>query len=337
MKVSLRGSKQMRLMVVSALLMAVWCSSSSASASTSHSSRTTTVNVAYVPLPLFAPMYVAMHDGYFAKEGIKVHLTSIASGQSAVVLAASNRVQVVLGGFSAGMFNAIKQGLSFKVVGSMAEEAPGAPAAALVVAPSMESTASTPAGLKGQKIAVDGGNGAAGSYLLAQMLAPDNLTLSDVTLVNLQFPEMEDALKSGAVAAAVMSSPFLGIAVSDGNGKVLATEPVREAVTGVIYGGAFAKTPAAQKFFDALVQGAKRLQGSGAVSTANLKIIAAATSEPLAALKSEPPNLFQPKLAPPTATLTDMQKVFAASKALSYSTQIPSSRYVDNSFSANAK
>jgi len=92
-------------------------SSTSTSTSTTASPVTTNVTVAYVPIPLFDPLYIAMAKGYFAKEHINVHLTVVSSGQSATALAATNRVQVVLGGFSAGMFDAIKQGLNFKVVG----------------------------------------------------------------------------------------------------------------------------------------------------------------------------------------------------------------------------
>lgn len=45
-------------------------------------------------------------------------------GDSAITLAATNRVQAVLGGFLAGLCNAIHQEVDVRVVGSMAEEAP---------------------------------------------------------------------------------------------------------------------------------------------------------------------------------------------------------------------
>jgi NitT/TauT family transport system substrate-binding protein len=259
-----------------------------------------------VPIALFEPLFVAMQDGYFTKRGIDVHLTEVGSGQSATTLAATNKVQVVLGGFSAGMFNAIHEGLDFKVVGSMAEEAPGAPANALVGAESLfkSGKATSPAGLKGKKIAVEGGSGSTGAYLVAHALAPYHVSLSQVTLVNLDFPEMANA--------------------------------VGVAATGVIYGGAFAKTPAAQQFFDALVQAAQNLQGQQADSPANLAIVAKATGESISALKAEPPNEFSPDLAPPVSLLSDMQNVFLSSKDLSYGTPVSSSSYVDGTFSAHA-
>ncbi len=112
------------------------------------------------------------------------------------------------------------------------------------------------------KIAVAGGAGSAGSYLLAKALQPYHVTLKQVTLVNLNFPDMANALKTGAVAAAYMTTPFLGAALSSGDGSVLAGAPVGVPATGVIYGGTFARSTAAQGFFDALVEASGQLQGS---------------------------------------------------------------------------
>jgi NitT/TauT family transport system substrate-binding protein len=297
-----------------------------------------TVTVAYVPLPLFEPVFIAMHNGYFAQRGINVKLTVVTSGQSATVLAATNKVQVVLGGFSAGLFNAVHQGLDFKVVGSMAEEAPGTAANGLVVAKKLKASGkvTNPGDLRGMKIAVDGGAGSTGAYLTALALAPYHVALSQVTLVNLNFPEMQSALSSGAVAAAYMSTPFLGAALSSGAGVLLAGAPVHVAVTGVTYGGPFARSPQAQPFFDALVEAAKHLQGRAANSRSNLEIVAKATGEKLSLLEAEPPNVFSPNLAPPVATLSQMQSVFLANHDLTYSSPIPSSRYVDTTFASRA-
>ncbi|HTU76049.1 MAG TPA: MFS transporter [Trebonia sp.] len=165
---------------------------------------------------------------------------------------------VALGGFSAGMFNAIHQGHGVKVVGSVAEEGPGAPANALVGAtpPDKSGKVTSPAGLKGEKIAVDGGAGSAGAYLLAMALARYDVSLSQVTLVNLKSAEMASALRAGTVAAAYMTAPYLGTAVSAGDGKVLAGAPAGTALTGLIYGSAFAGAATAQQFFDALAEAA---------------------------------------------------------------------------------
>jgi NitT/TauT family transport system substrate-binding protein len=91
-----------------------------------------------------------------------------------------------------------------------------------VVSSQLADTVKTPADLRGKKIGVSGGPGAAGGYLLAQALAPYHLTLGDVAPVNLALPEQAAALKSGGVSAALMSSPFLSDAISSGTGKLIA-------------------------------------------------------------------------------------------------------------------
>lgn len=306
----------------------------STGSSTTNATATTNVTVAYVPIPLFDPLYIAMAKGYFAKEHINVHLTVVSSGQSATTLAATNRVQVVLGGFSAGMFDAIHQGLDFKVVGSMAAEAPGPAANGLVVANGVIPAGKTLTGseLRGKKIGIDGGAGAAGGYLLAEALKPYHLTLSDVNVVNLGLPDMQTALANHSVVAAYPSAPFLSAILAARDGTLVSPAPVNAAVVGVIYGGAFAKTPAAQRFFDALAKGAQDLQGSAQTSAANLAIIAKATGESTAILKSEPPSIYAPNLAPPIATLGAMQNVYIANGLVDYHHPMGTSTFVDASF-----
>ncbi|MHB8189831.1 MAG: ABC transporter substrate-binding protein [Ferrimicrobium sp.] len=312
------------------------CGGTSSSA-TSTQVATANVTVAYVPIPLFDPLYVAMARGYFAKEHIAVHLTVVPSGQSAIALAATNRVQVVLGGFSAGMFDAIHQGLNFRVVGSMAGEPSSHAADGLVVAKNLVPAGSTlsAADLRGKKIAIDGGAGSAGGYLLAEALAPYHLTLADVSIVNLAFPDMQSALANGSVSGAYLAAPFLSATLHAGDGVLAAKASPGSSVTGVIYGGAFAKTPVAQRFFTALAEGAKNLQGASADSSQNLAIVAKATGESVSILQAEPPSVFLSNLAPPVSTLTAMQNVYLHNGLLDYKTLLPSSVYVDTSFANN--
>jgi NitT/TauT family transport system substrate-binding protein len=216
-----------------------------------------------VPIPLFSPLFIAMSRGYFVQRGINVKLLNVADGQDAIALAAQNRVQVVLGGFSPGMFDAVNSGLNFKVVGSMVGEPGGMAADGLVVAASLASRIKNPAGLRGMKVG-------------------------------------------------------LSAATSSGTGKLIARATPGTSVTGVVYGGAFAGSKAAQPFFDALAQGARGLQGAQATSAANLKIEAEATGQSLSVLEREPANVFSLRLTPATATLDAMQKVFLADGDLNY-------------------
>src|SRR5699024_11087949 len=78
-----------------------------------------TVRVGHLPSSLFAPLYVADAQGYFEAEGITLELTPLKSGQDGVPMLANDQLDVMVAGFSAGMFNALEQGVAFKIVGSM--------------------------------------------------------------------------------------------------------------------------------------------------------------------------------------------------------------------------
>ncbi|MCL2652830.1 MAG: ABC transporter substrate-binding protein [Propionibacteriaceae bacterium] len=291
-----------------------------------------TVNVGIMNLAMFAPLYIADANGYFADEGIKLNLQVVASGQDAVPLASSGKLDVVVAGFSAGMFNAISQGLDIKVVGSMAVSTgdPNNTGTHLVAAPPITSVDQ----LKGKKIGAAGGAGGTGAYITALALEQAGLTLNDVEIVNLANPDMPTALKNGGIDAALLGAPFSFTAMNDG-GNSIATPPKGYSGTGVIYGGQFAKTPYAQKFFNALAKGSQDLQNGAVNSDANLAIIAAATKQDVATLKAAPFDTWLPNLAPLPDQLNKMQEVWMASGAITYTTPLSTDVLVDATYSQN--
>jgi len=298
-----------------------------------------TVNVGTVPLALFAPLYVADAKGYFADKGIKLNIQTVTSGQDAIPLVSNGQMDVLIAGFSAGMFNAVKAGLDVKVVGSMnvGDADPANPAAALVVATALKDKVTSIADLKGRKVALAGGVGGAGAYYLGEVLKTTGLTLNDITIVNLANPNMPTALSSGSVDAAFTSTPFNSTAITSGAAFQLARTPDGSAGTGVIYGGKFAKTGLAQPFFDALAHGSKDLQGSGIKDAKNLKIIADATKQDPQVVASSPQFRWLPNLAPHTKALTDMESIWKGAGALNYTDPLDQSKFVDSTFSNNVK
>jgi NitT/TauT family transport system substrate-binding protein len=302
---------------------------------------TRTVTVAGPPSTLFAPLYVARERGYFKQQGLDVHLQNVTAGQDAIALVASHKVDAIVGGFSAGMFSALQRGLDFKVVGSMGASTGRAPApSALMV--SREAIASgavkTVADLKGQKIGIAGGPGSAGGYLLASILQAAGLELTDVDVINLALPDQEKAIKSGAVVAALPPAPFTTAMKTDGVAMEFASPPAGTTSTGVIYGSEFAKGPLAQKFFTALVRGARDLQSERQKrSPAVLKILSRYTGQKIDVLRSVPFYDWDPALAPPKATLDGMQRAFMHAGLVQYDQPIPDGQFIDASLSRAAK
>src|SRR5699024_4471111 len=66
-----------------------------------------TVRVGHVPSSLFAPLYVADAKGFFEEAGITVELTPLKSGQDGIPMLSNDQLDVMIAGFSAGMFNAL--------------------------------------------------------------------------------------------------------------------------------------------------------------------------------------------------------------------------------------
>jgi NitT/TauT family transport system substrate-binding protein len=295
-----------------------------------------TVTVAGPPSTLFAPLYVAQARGYFKQQGITVKMQNVTAGQDAVALVASRKVDAIVGGFSAGMFSALDRGLDFKVVGSMGASTGKDPApSALMV--SRKAAVKRIADLKGAKIAIAGGPGSAGGYLLASILETDGLDLTDVKVVNVALPDQEQAIKSGAVLAALPPAPFTTSMEADGVATEFASPPAGTTSTGVIYGSEFSESELAQKFFRALVKGAQDLQTeSQKRSPETLKILSDYTGQKISVLREVPFYDWDPALAPPTSTLDGMQRAFIAAGLVKYAKPIPDGEFIDASLSQAA-
>lgn len=225
------------------------------------------VRVGHVPSSLFAPLYVAEAKGYFEEAGITLELTPLKSGQDGIPMLSNDQLDVMIAGFSAGMFNALAQGLAFKVVGSMGIS-PGDPEnspTALEVRQALidDGSVKTVADLKGRKIAVAGGEGATGGYLLATMLQEGGLTLADVEVSNLSTPDQEPAITNGSVDAATPSAPFSTSMEEAGVASPIAVPAKGVTGTGVMYSETFLGAEQAQAFFTALTKGAQELAAEG--------------------------------------------------------------------------
>jgi len=300
-----------------------------------------TVNVGIVQLPIFAPIYVAEAKGYFEDEGLDVNLENVKSGQDAIPLASSGKLDVVAAGFAAGMFSAISTGLDVKVVGSMGvagAEGADEPASALIVRKELFDSGeiTSVADLKGHKVGALGGEAATSAYYTTIALEEEGLSATDVEFVNLSSPDIPAGLKSGGIDAAFVSAPFWNQAIDDGIAEELWTTPEGTSGTGVIYGGEFASSDAAQPFFDAMARAAQDLQGDDRYSEENLKIIGDATGQTPEQVSSVPLYFWEPDLNPLPDQLSSMERIWMDLGALEYDEPLDPSTYIDASFSESA-
>ncbi|APX33803.1 nitrate ABC transporter substrate-binding protein [Brachybacterium sp. P6-10-X1] len=298
------------------------------------------VRVGHVPSSLFAPLYVADANGYFEDEGITLELTPLKSGQDGIPMLSNDQLDVMIAGFSAGMFNALDQGLAFKVVGSMGIS-PGDPEnspTALEVAQELidDGSVSSVADLAGRKIAVAGGPGATGGYLLAAMLEEGGLTLNDVEVSNLSTPDQEPAITNGSVEAATPSAPFSTAMEEAGVASPLAVPKKGTTGTGVLYSETFLGADLAQGFFSALARGSQDLAADGKQSDEVYQILADTLGQKIDVLTTSPMYSYLPDLAPQPEQLENMQTVWIDAEQITYSEPIDVATVVDASFAEGA-
>lgn len=165
-----------------------------------------------------ACIYIAEAEGYFAEEGVDVELVPFATGSD--VIPALSRGQLEAGAitFNAALANAINQGVNITVVADKGTQALGRGYVALLVRTDhIESgTVQSLADIAGMRVGMASLTGFAWQRELAQGLEDVGLTIDDVELVQLGYPDMNTALEQGSIDAAMQAEPRVAQAESDG-------------------------------------------------------------------------------------------------------------------------
>ena len=148
---------------------------------------------------------IAIEKGYFKDYGIKLDVELLDSSANAIALLAQNRFQIVAGGISAGYFNAIQKELPITIVADRVSTPIGHN---LMLRPDLKDHVKEIRQLKG-KIIASNGPGSVSTYETGKMLETVGLTITDVELKILPFPQMSIALTNKAIDAAIVIPPFV--------------------------------------------------------------------------------------------------------------------------------
>lgn len=204
------------MLVLLALFLASCSSSSSPPAATSHptsqpaaAGTIATIRLGYQPTVVYAPIYLGIERGYFKAAGVNVELTPIQATQDAIVQLGAANFEVAVAGGNAGVFNALQRGLKFRIVAPVHSEKPPV-ATPLVISAKRTNEIKSITDLKGKTIGIVA-PGAAIEYWVAQALAKGGLSIKDVTLKAMPFPNMPAALEQGGLDAAVLTEPLVTI------------------------------------------------------------------------------------------------------------------------------
>jgi ABC-type nitrate/sulfonate/bicarbonate transport system substrate-binding protein len=181
------------------------------------------------------------------------------------------------------------------------------------------------ADLKGRPVALNT-RGAAVEWMLDQVLRRDGLTIKDVQVKIMPFPDMVPALESGAVDAAILTEPFPTLAEDKG----VAVRPLpRPAgakatpITATFWNADWAKAnpDLAQRVMVGYVRAVRDLAadgGRGWTEDRNVDIIVKYTGAKREVIKKARPHVVDPNLELDPRMLDSMQKLNADLGYLKY-------------------
>ncbi len=165
------------------------------------------VKVGHLGITADAPVYIALEKGYFKERRIELKLEAFASAAPAMAPLSSGEIHVVGGGVSPALFNAFARAFPVRVVADRARDVEGNALDTLVVRSDLKGQITRASDLKGKKIGIN----AAGSphyYLVGKLLEGDGLSLKDVEIVHIPWPDMAAAFSNKAIDAAALVEPF---------------------------------------------------------------------------------------------------------------------------------
>ncbi len=161
-----------------------------------------------------APLFVAHHAGFFAREGLTVELVNLgqASAKDAI---ASGKVDGAPG-ITFEWLKPIEQGQDIRVTG-------GLHGGCLRLVTGKDSGITDLKGLVGKTLATDGIGGSAHSFFTVVLANAGIDPTKDVTFVSYPGAQLQTALERGEVAAVAAADPFPFLIVADGKGVELAS------------------------------------------------------------------------------------------------------------------
>ncbi len=284
-----------------------------------------TVKIGYIPTDSFAALLL-LADRHLPAAGIGVETVRLAGGSEIVSQVATGQLHLGGGGMGAAGFNAVASGLPVEYVAPLHS---GHVEDYFVVRKAVwGKEVKRIADLKGRSVALNI-RGAAVEYILELALRRDGLTIRDVQIKLMPFPDMVPALESGAVDAAILSEPFPTLAEERG----IALRPLPKAadakaapITAIFWNRewAAANPELAHRVMVAYLKAARDLAvGDGWQGDRTLEVIAKYTPAKVDVLKKARPHVIDPNLEMDASVLEAMQRFSAELGYLKYRELLP--------------
>lgn len=294
-----------------------------------------TVRLGYVPVMIYAPLYVGIERGYFAAEGIQIESTPVQGGSEPVVQMAAGNFDAAFGGAGAGLFNAAARGVKFSIVAPMHNESAPLTSPLVISAKRVDELKSV-ADLKGKKVAINA-TGAATEYWVGQALAKNGLTMADIELVTVGFKDVPAALENGSIDAAILGEPLATINIQNGTVAILANDFIDGFYATYLYMGEamLADTKTSEGFMRAYLKACGDLQGDY-MSPEIAAIIEKYTKVPAAVVEKAAPAHYNAEGVIPVENLQTLQSYFRERGYLEYDTDLDINTIINTDLVARA-
>lgn len=178
----------------------------------------TEVSTAYVPIIAMAPLYIAEDLGYFAGRGIANNYESVANPYDLLGVQSQGELDVNIVGTAPAFFNAVNEGLNVRAVSDRMQYRCSSDNILLARTEAWEEGLQTTADLEGKTIAIIA-RGSGTEYWLGLILQREGLSLSDVNIVTLSYPDTVNALSTGAIDAGFVVQPLALTALNAGTAR----------------------------------------------------------------------------------------------------------------------
>jgi len=227
----------------------------------------TVVNIGAASTTSDAPIYIAEKKGYFRDEGFEAKVTNFRSAADMVAPLGIGQLDAGAGSASAGLYNAMLQGIKIKIVADKASSAPGYGATKILVRKDHVDSGryKEPKDFKGMKFAMNA-PGVSNTATLNVLLKSVGLKYADVQTVNMPFPDHVAALGNKGVDASASVEPGPTIAIRQGFAVLVKADDEiipNHQIAVLLYSENFAKNPdAGRRFMRAYLKGVRFYNGA---------------------------------------------------------------------------
>jgi NitT/TauT family transport system substrate-binding protein len=294
----------------------------------------TRVVAGYIPTAGGAPFYVGLERGYFEAEGIELESENVAVTTEGLAQAAAGNLQVASITVGVAALNIFASGIEIKIIGGTFGTPPsGQHAFPFLVRKALYDSGEVRdvSGLRGRKVALNG-TGVYSEYALGEALRTGGLTVPDVDVQTMGFPEMPVAFSNGAIDAALPTEPFGTQAIELGVAVPLVTDYLHGVQGGVMVAGeAFLKDGrAVEGFLRAYIRGLRDTHQEGITSPTIAAIIEKYTRVPVAVLQKTIPPYNDPDMAINMASLMDQQRFYMDRGYLRFTEPLDLNLYIED-------